>query len=69
VKISTNSPLFDNKPGWIDFNAGTLLEGESMKSLSERFIRFVIETANGKYVNTEKKNYREIAIFKTGITL
>ncbi|MDR1129447.1 MAG: altronate dehydratase family protein, partial [Prevotellaceae bacterium] len=24
VKISTNSPLFDNKPGWIDFNAGTL---------------------------------------------
>jgi altronate hydrolase len=69
VKISTNSSLYDNKPGWIDFNAGTLLEGEDMKSLSERFIRFVIETANGKYVNNEKKNYREISIFKTGITL
>jgi altronate hydrolase len=40
-----------------------------MQSLSERFIRFVIETANGRYVNNEKKNYREIAIFKTGITL
>ncbi|MDR1584310.1 MAG: altronate dehydratase family protein [Prevotellaceae bacterium] len=69
MKISTNSALFNNKPGWIDFNAGTLLEGESMKSLSERFIRFVIEAANGKYVNNEKKNYREISIFKTGITL
>jgi altronate hydrolase len=71
MKISTNSLLFNKKPGWIDFNAGTLLdnEGESMKSLSERFIRFVIETANGKFVNNEKKNYREISIFKTGITL
>jgi altronate hydrolase len=69
VKISTNSMLFDSKPGWIDFNAGTLLEGESMKSLSKRFIQFVTETASGKYVNNEKKNYREISIFKTGITL
>jgi altronate hydrolase len=69
VKISTNSSLSDNKPGWIDFNAGTLLEGEDMKSLNERFIQFVIETANGNYVNNEKKNYREISIFKTGITL
>ncbi|MDR2287405.1 MAG: altronate dehydratase family protein [Prevotellaceae bacterium] len=70
MKISTNSLLFNKKPGWIDFNAGTLLdEGEIMKSLSERFIRFVIGTANGKYVNNEKKNDREISILKTGITL
>jgi altronate hydrolase len=40
-----------------------------MESVSERFIKFVIEAANGKKVNNEKKNYREIAIFKTGITL
>jgi altronate hydrolase len=69
MKISTNSLLFNNKPGWIDFNAGALLEGENMQALAERFIRFVIETASGKYVNNEKKNYREISIFKTGITL
>jgi altronate hydrolase len=69
MKISTNSHLFNSKPGWIDFNAGTLLEGESMSALSERFIQFVIETANGRYMNNEKKNYREISIFKTGITL
>ena len=69
VKISTNTRLFEHKPGWIDFNAGTLVEGESMQSLVERFIEFVTDTAGGHKVNTEKKSYREIAIFKTGITL
>jgi altronate hydrolase len=69
MKISTNSSLFNNKPGWIDFNAGTLLDGENMNNLCDRFIQFVIETANGKYVNNEKKNYREISVFKTGVTL
>ena len=69
VKISTNSTLYSDKPGWIDFNAGTLLEGEDMNSLCDRFIRFIIEVISGESVNTEKKNYREIAIFKTGVTL
>lgn len=69
VKVSTNSNLFNNKPGWIDFNAGSLVEGESMDSLAERFIDFIIEVANGKETNNERKNYREIAIFKTGVTL
>jgi altronate hydrolase len=69
AKISTNTPLSEHKPGWIDFNAGTLVEGESMASLAERFITFVRETANGRPTNNEKNGYREIAIFKTGITL
>jgi altronate hydrolase len=69
AKISTNTPLFEHKPGWIDFNAGTLVEGESMASLSERFVTFVTETANGRPTNNEKNGYREIALFKTGITL
>ena len=30
VKISTNTPLYKHKPGWIDFDAGTLLENENM---------------------------------------
>lgn len=69
VKISTNSNLANQKPGWIDFNAGTLVEDESMDALLERFIQFVIGVASGTQVNNEKKNYREIAIFKTGVTL
>ena len=69
VKISTNTALSENKPGWIDFNAGTLVEGESMETLSEQFIRFILEVAGGRFVNNEKKGYREIAIFKSGVTL
>ncbi|MCD7973686.1 MAG: altronate dehydratase family protein [Candidatus Azobacteroides sp.] len=69
MKISTNTPLYENKPGWIDFNAGVLLEHKIMEELGEDFIRYIIQVANGEWVNNEKKNYREIAIFKTGVTL
>ena len=57
------------KPNWIDFNAGSLLEGESMEELRERFIRFIIGIASGNPTNNEKNDYREIAIFKSGVTL
>ncbi len=69
VKISTNTPLYNNKPGWIDFNAGTLVEGEAMEQLSNRFIQYIIAVASGRQANNELKGYREIAIFKTGVTL
>lgn len=69
MKISTNSTLAKNKPGWIDFNAGVIVENEPMEQTLERFINYIIQVANGKQVNNEKKGYREIAIFKTGVTL
>ena len=34
-----------------------------------RFISFLIDVVSGKLVNNELNNYREIAIFKTGVTL
>ena len=69
MKIATNSHLFLRKPNWIDFNAGTLLEDETMESLGKRFVQFVLDMASGTLTNNEKSNYREIAIFKTGVTL
>lgn len=69
MKISTNTPLYEKKPGWIDFNAGTIVENESIEEVNERFIDYLIRVASGELVNNEKKNYREIAIFKTGVTL
>ncbi|MDR3219769.1 MAG: altronate dehydratase family protein [Dysgonamonadaceae bacterium] len=69
VKISTNTDLYRRKPGWIDFNAGTMIENESMNEAKERFINYVVRVASGELVNNEKKDYREIAIFKTGVTL
>ncbi len=69
MKISTNSNLAKNKPGWIDFNAGVIVENEPMEKTLERFIDYIIRVASGELVNNEKKGYREIAIFKTGVTL
>jgi len=69
VKISTNTRLANNKPLWIDFNAGKLLEGTSMQDIREQFIAYILHVVNGEKVNAEKKSYREIAIFKTGVTL
>ena len=69
VKVSTNTTLFNNKSGWIDFNAGTLVEGETMQALSQRFIDYIVAVANGQFTHNERKGYREIAIFKTGVTV
>jgi altronate hydrolase len=69
MKISTNSKLAALKPGWIDFNAGVILENQTMQSTLENFADYIIRVANGESVNNEKKGYREISIFKNGVTL
>ena len=69
MKISTNSRLAALKPGWIDFNAGTLAEDEEMGQVAARFRDAVLAAASGEPVNNEKNGWREIAIFKSGVTL
>ena len=69
MKVSTNSALAQKKPNWIDFNAGVIVENEPMEQTCERFIDYVIRVASGEQVNNEKNGYKEIAIFKTGVTL
>jgi altronate hydrolase len=69
VKIATNTGLSIGKPNWVDFNAGTIVEGEDIAAASKRLLDFVIETASGKKTKTEINRYREIAIFKDGVTL
>lgn len=69
MKISTNTALFQKKRNWIDFNAGALLEGKTMEELLEEFIQYLLEVANGKKLNHEESGFREMAIFKTGVTL
>ncbi len=69
IKISTNTQIYETKPHWIDFNAGTLIDGQSQEKLLEDFISYVIKVASGEKVNNEKNHFREIGIFKTGVTL
>lgn len=66
VKISTNSRLAERKPGWIDFNAGRILEGAD---LTDELFDFCISVAEGKQTRNEQNGYEEISIFKDGVTL
>ncbi len=61
LKIATNTALAQNKPHWIDF--------DSQKNSPNELFGLIIETANGKLTKNELGGYREIAIFKDGVTL
>ena len=66
VKISTNRTLSAKKQQWIDYDAAPLTEGIS---LDNDFFSYVLEVASGKETKNEIHNYREISIFKDGVTL
>jgi altronate hydrolase len=71
VKISTNTPIAEKKPHWIDFNAGALLDGTaSVEELADALFQRILDVASGRVAtNNERYDYREIAIWKDGVTL
>ncbi|WLS78427.1 altronate dehydratase family protein [Erwinia pyri] len=69
VKLSTNSELAAKKPHWIDFDAGVLIKGTEMSVLLEKFVDTLVEIANGRQTRNEQNDFRELAIFKSGVTL
>ena len=70
VKIATNSQLATKKANWIDFNAGMLLEGKNMPELTEEMFAYILQVAGKeKLTRNEANGYRDIAIWKSGVTL
>lgn len=69
VKIATNTQLFEKKSGWMDFNAGTVADGEPIAQAGKRLLDKVIAVASGEQTKTEQQGYREISIFKDGVVL
>lgn len=69
VKISTNTDLYNNKKHWIDFDAGRIASGENLTNITDEFIDYVVGVCSGELTNNEKNDFREIAIFKSGVTL
>ena len=60
MKISSNAPLSKKKNVWIDFSA---------HSMDERaFFDLLVKTVNGEY-KVKSEDIREIAFYKTGVTL
>ena len=69
LKIASNSELARHKRNWIDFDAGALLQGESLAALSQALLDRVLAVAGGENVRSEENGYHDMAIFKTGVTL
>lgn len=69
MKIATNPTLAQRKPNWIDFSAGQLIEGKTMEQLLPEFIDKILAVASGEKSRNEANGYREISIFKNGVTL
>jgi altronate hydrolase len=69
MKIATNPTLTERKPNWVDFSAGQLIQGRTMEELVPEFIDKVLAVASGEKARNEENDYREISIFKNGVTL
>lgn len=70
VKISTNTDLATRKPSWIDFDAGPLAAaGADPTAIAEALFERLIDFASGEPTRNEINGYREIAVWKSGVTL
>jgi len=72
VKISSNTALQQKKPTWVDFDAGVLLAGDGtrMDNVTDDLLDYILRLASGKELTKNEVNdYREIGIFKDGVTL
>lgn len=68
VKISSNTALAERKPGWIDFDAGRILR-EPRAAAADALFGLILDVASGRPTKSERNGCREIAVWKTGVTL
>lgn len=70
LKIASNHSLAERKPNWIDFDAGRLLEPEvSAEAVTDDLMSLILDVASGKEARNERNGFREITIWKQGVTL
>jgi altronate hydrolase len=68
IKIASNSDLARRKPGWIDFDAGRVLE-DGFGPATDDLLATIRAVASGRETAAERNDEREIAIWKRGVTL
>lgn len=68
LKIASNSSLARRKTGWIDFDAGEVLE-TGFDDTADALLDLIAATASGALTRAELNEERDIAIWKSGVTL
>ena len=66
VKIATNHDLAKRKSAWIDFDASPVLDGND---LTDDLFNYIMQVASGSMTQNEIFGYKEISVFKDGVTL
>jgi altronate hydrolase len=72
-RLSSNTALARKKPGWIDYDAGRLLDAadaEAVEILNDELFTAIMDVVNGKASTcTEQNRYFQIGILKDGVIL
>ncbi|UYY60030.1 UxaA family hydrolase [Sphingomonas sp. S2-65] len=68
VKIASNTALAARKPGWIDFDAGAVLD-QGLDATTDALLARIAQIASGTPTAAERNEEREIALWKRGVTL
>ena len=68
MKLATNHGLATRKPGWIDFDAGAVLE-DGLDVTAAALLDRIRAVASGEPARNEINEEREIALWKRGVTL
>ena len=66
IKISSNSNTFNKLKKDMDFNAGRIIDGESMDSLSEELLEKIIAIASGEKSWSEQWKQKQFQIWTAG---
>ncbi|MCW1914894.1 altronate dehydratase family protein [Luteolibacter sp. GHJ8] len=70
LKIASNHELAARKPNWIDFDAGQLLDpGVSAGQVTDDLMTLILDVASGRQARNERNGFREITLWKQGVTL
>jgi altronate hydrolase len=68
VKIASNHGLAQGKPGWIDFDAGSVLD-DGLNEAAGALLAQILAIASGAPTRNETNEERAIGIWKRGVTL
>jgi altronate hydrolase len=72
LKLATNTPLFVHQEDDMDFNCGTIIDGnETIAEAGARFFQLILETASGRKTKSEEFGYGddEFAPWTLGATM
>ncbi|MGB7345723.1 MAG: UxaA family hydrolase, partial [Pirellulaceae bacterium] len=54
IKIATNTPMFESMREDMDLNAGTVIDGEDLQVVGDRFFEYALRVASGEQTSSER---------------